>query len=169
MKKITNLIVEGILQSSKNMISIFLLLMCMNNYGQEVDSLKVENLLTIELNENNSQVNIIFINKTTDTLSVSNLYHFDNLNKPSYFNFCWYDADQKEYNTGGLINIVEEPFFLLDDKTKSRMVKIPPKTKIYYPMGYFGKIQMFLEFQTIISYKGRSFFLKGWTNEINTK
>lgn len=168
MKKIINLIMVEILQSNKKIISFFLLVVHMNIYTQEIDSLNIENVFSIELNENNSRLYIALVNKTTDTLAISNLYHFDNPSKISYLNFYWYNDNEKKYNQGGLINTTEEPFFLLNNQIKSRLIKIPPKTKNYYPIGigYFSKIKIFLEIQTIVRYQNKNYFIKTKTNEI---
>lgn len=169
MKKIIILIIEVILQKNKNIAFPFLFLFYLISYGQECNSLKIEDFLSVELNENDKQIELILTNKKNDTISVSNLYHYDNSQKNTYLLFHWFDNNEKIYRQGGIINIVEEPIYLLNSKNQKRMVKIPPKTKVYYPLGYFGSIQMFLEFQTIISYKGKNYFLKGRTNEVETK
>lgn len=169
MKKIIILIIKVILQKNKNITFLFLFSFYLISYGQEDNSSKIEDFLGIELNENDKQIELILTNKKNDTISVSNLYHYDNSQKNTYLLFYWFDSNEKIYRQGGIINIVEEPVYLLNSKNQRRMVKIPPKTKVYYPLGYFGSIRMFLEFQTIISYRGKNYFLKGRTNEIEIK
>lgn len=169
MKKIIILIIEVTLQKNKNIALLFLFSFYLMSYGQEDNPSKIENFLSIELNENDKQIELILTNKKNDTISVNNLYHYDNSQKNTYLLFYWFDSNEKIYRQGGIINIVEEPVYLLNPKAKKRMIKIPPKTKVYYPLGYFGNIRMFLEYQTIISYKGKNYFLKGRTNEVETK
>lgn len=170
MKKII-IIMNKVTLCKKNCLMLLLSLSFFSSvHTQTLDTLFSKNPLYIKLCKNQNKVlKLVLMNRSNDTISISNLYHLDSPDKLSYISLYWYDISERKYIFGGLINKVSEPTILLDSSSKKRMIKMLPKEIKKITIGYFGKHRVFLELQTILSYQNKNYFIKLKTNELDVK